>query len=232
MEKINTWGAHLQQFIDEATKWNIQSVKATGEILNNPFSIFWPYIEGARVKYEDFNAELENQFLLAPDKDALKTVVKGKFMPLIDFYIAWYQDHKPEISSAGFSEHDPYLSMFNVIEQTRNLILLYFPDETKIKRKPEGPTAGQVAMFFYYLIKGKVMPKPEKSHWERLLHDHKFTYSHKNVRNLYISIGMCGKDDPMNLKNIAFVRDNLLAKYPAAKALAENDYYAKERELR
>jgi hypothetical protein len=102
------------------------------------------------------------------------------------------------------------------------------------KKTSNDPTTGQVALFFYYLIEGKV-ESPVKSEWEALLKKYKFKNSYLNVYLHYCRIGK-GNDgkgkipDPMNLKNLSII-SCLLKKYPAAKKLAEKDYYQKDREF-
>ena len=235
MDKIETWEYSLRQFIDIATRWSIHSIKLQTYPPNSPFSsVLWPFVKDATEHFDGFKSELRDQFKQAPYPTRLETDIKSRFMAGIDHYLGWYNDHKSEIEAEGFGEYDPYRSMLNVIESTREQIFLWFP-ETK-KSKAGSPTAAHKALFVYYLAEGKYIVLPKKSEWEGFFSKYKLTGSWQSSRNCFISMrkgnGRASKAvGPMTLKNLSYVIENMLLDFPRSKEKAKNDFYEMEKEL-
>lgn len=97
--------------------------------------------------------------------------------------------------------------------------------------KPEHPTAGEMALFLYYLSSARV-ETVSKSNISALLRKYRYIRSSGYVYNLWTYIGKGKKDDPMTLKNLRYIIENTLKAFPSALIMAKNDFYEKEKELR
>ena len=188
------------------------------------------------IHYSDIRRVLFQEFRKTVEVDRIYgEKLKSRFFPFIDEYTNWYNERKndPSLLSKEYSSFAEQL--YWICNEIKVSILKYFPDDKpseKLKRQNE-PTAGQVALFVFYLVKGKIEREPTKSEWKGLLNKYKFHKSPLNVRNHYIAIGKCKKKpkDPMNRTDLVYVIDNLLTKYEAAKVIAEKDFYEMEKEL-
>ncbi len=181
MNKIKQWEYHLRQFIDIATRWTIESIATDAKPPNNPFSgILWPYVQNARELFEGFSDEI----LMVPHYQGVR--IMARFAPMIERYQQWYEQHEKEIRKAGFNEYNPYRNMLNVIESTRNLFTIYFPESQKntdrSKDKGTGPTAGQVA---------NNNTEPSKQQFDTLFEAFKDPEKYQRIMNLLVFKGYC-----------------------------------------
>ncbi len=115
----------LRQFIDTATRWDIDAIYNTRK--DKPFHIFFePYINDARENYERFSKQLGDHLSDSKNWKSTEIYLKNKFLQMIDQYIEWYNEHKKELSK--FQPHCPYTFMLSIIEMTKDEILMYFPE--------------------------------------------------------------------------------------------------------
>jgi hypothetical protein len=112
----------LRQFIDLATRWQIETVyKSKTE--NNPYSIFDDYIKNSRNKFELFSSQLNKKLTESTNWKAIEIDLHHRFLPMLNQYIDWYDLHKKQ--TVIFAPYNPYEIMFSVIESTKTEILKY-----------------------------------------------------------------------------------------------------------
>ena len=137
--KIENHEYHLRQFIDIATRWNIDGIFRNV----TPTSPFSPILEGfvlnARGLYEGFRHGLVNELTDKANWKAHELDIRDRFLPMINGYLNWFQEHKTE--TEVFGGYNPYKNMYEIIVSTKSEILKYFPDSpTQETKEPDLPS--------------------------------------------------------------------------------------------
>lgn len=136
-EEIERWYSEyeLRQFIDMAVRWGIDGIyKDRSE--GRPFSIFTYFVENARNNYDKFCNQINKKLTKNQQWTSIEIDVKQRFLPMLNQYLEWYKNHKPEFEK--FQPYCPYTLMFSIIESTKAEILKYFPEQLQ-KAKTEQP---------------------------------------------------------------------------------------------
>ena len=135
-DEIEVWFSEyeLRQFIDTATRWQIDAVyKIRTE--QNPFSIFDYEIKAARNNFEKFSTQLNRKLSNNENWKAIGIDLNDRFLKGINRYIFWHNENKVELEK--FQPHCPYSLMLNIVESTKSEILKYFPELEAENSQPQ-----------------------------------------------------------------------------------------------
>ncbi|TND07943.1 MAG: hypothetical protein FD123_2751 [Bacteroidetes bacterium] len=127
-DNIELHQENIWRFIDISTRCSFKYFKENIS-KTNPFSpLLAPFVNNARLYFEQFKRELVIQLSKAINPAPIGIDLRSRFYLMIDRYTNWYSKNIENINSLG--RNNVFELMLNIIGDTKAEIEKYFPENT------------------------------------------------------------------------------------------------------